>query len=290
MPSHSTTAAPSSTRKKSRAASQRRIATSPARHPLLARPAGDAIEVRVVEAAEQRNPLELLPSDGGFAEPAIVRRSRRASAGAAARPGIVRGLAASEEVERALDVLGSARVIHRAEPDRVAAAQLRGGHEAVPARLERGHQTLVERRHVSCSLAPSVAAPAEADDPERRGRHQLELRRRLDHLLGVLGEVERSVDRLAERVDAEVADREPDLQRAAGAAQLDAEVREVDLVLVPACVAQVVGHDLEGAAQVPAVADEQRAALDTADRATCAGRASPSRPARGRRGARGPGR
>ncbi len=103
---------------------------------------------------EQRDPLELAPIRRRTRRASRRRRSAARDAGAAARPGIGDGLAASEEVERALDVLGSARVIHRAEPDRVAAAQLRGRHEAVSARLERGHQTLVERRHLVLARRP----------------------------------------------------------------------------------------------------------------------------------------
>ena len=76
-----------------------------------------------------------------------------------------------------------------------------------------------------------------------------------------LREVEAAVDRRAERVEAERAERQPDLERARRARELDAEVGEVHLARLGARVVQVRGRHLERAAQERGVAHQQAAAL-----------------------------
>ena len=90
---------------------------------------------------------------------------------------------------------------------------------------------------------------------------ELELLARLDAGGRLVGEVERVVDRAAKRGQPERLDRQPDLERAAHAAELKTAVREVDL-FVGGDVAQVVGGDLEGEAQTVGVAHEQRATFE----------------------------
>ncbi len=118
----------------------------------------------------------------------------------------------------------------------------------------------------SAATRPSVSSSsrrpgAEADDSERRRRGELERVARIDASTRQLSEVERPVDRGAERVDAERCEREPELEGARGARELKTEVGEVDDAVVDLCVAEIVGVDLERAAQRAAVADEQAAAL-----------------------------
>ena len=69
------------------------------------------------------------------------------------------------------------------------------------------------------------------------------------------------VDRGPERVEPEGLDRQPDLERAPAARELEPEVGEVDLAVLDLGVLEVVGHDLERAAQQPSVAHEEAAAL-----------------------------
>ena len=105
-------------------------------------------------------------------------------------------------------------------------------------------------------------APAEADDAEVRRQEQLEVVAVLDVALRCQCEVERAVDRGAERIEAEVPDRGPDLERAGHPAELQAEVREVHLALGDHRVLQIVGGHLERAAQSRAIAHQHGTALE----------------------------
>ena len=80
--------------------------------------------------------------------------------------------------------------------------------------------------------------------------------------LRVQSQVEAAVDRLPERGHAEVAQRDPELEGAAAAGELEAEIGEVHLAVDRLRVFEEVGGDLEASAQHGAVADEQRADLD----------------------------
>ena len=84
----------------------------------------------------------------------------------------------------------------------------------------------------------------------------------LDVALRFQCEVERAVDGGAERVETEVSDRDPDLERASHPAQLQAEVREVHLTLGDHRVLQIVGGHLERAAQSRAIAHQHGTALE----------------------------
>ena len=130
---------------------------------------------------------------------------------------------------------------------------------AAPGGRERAHERRVAR---VLRVLAAGEAPAEADDAELRGRQQLELGVLAHARLGQHGEVHRRVDRGAERCSPEQRDRHPDLERARRAAELHAEVGEVDLLLVGLRVGEVVGHDRERAPQAHALADEQGAALE----------------------------
>src|SRR5581483_3080069 len=102
------------------------------------------------------------------------------------------GLRALEEREHLLDVPLRRRMAEDAEPHGGAPVDTRRRDEAEPTRLERGDE-----------LVGVVPATAEAHDPERRLRDELERVARLDQSARMLGEVERPVDRRTERVDAE---------------------------------------------------------------------------------------
>ena len=134
------------------------------------------------------------------------------------------GLGGLEEREHPLDVGLARRVVEDAEAERVAAVQAGRGDEAEAALLERGRRArvavVVESRR------------AEAHDAERRRRDRARAcrsPRRARARAG--GEVERAVDRRAERVEPERPQREPELQRARRARQLQAQVGEVDLAV-----------------------------------------------------------
>lgn len=81
-----------------------------------------------------------------------------------------------------------------------------------------------------------------------------------DQSLGEPRQVKRAVDRLGERFGAEVADREPDLQRSRAASELQTAVTEIDFVT--AVVAEVVRRDRKRPLQETRFADEHAAALD----------------------------
>ena len=70
---------------------------------------------------------------------------------------------------------------------------------------------------------------AEGEHAERGRRHELELVVRLDVRLRVQRQVEAAVDRVPKRGDAEVAQRDPELEGAAGAGELEAAIGEVHL-------------------------------------------------------------
>ena len=75
------------------------------------------------------------------------------------------------------------------------------------------------------------------------------------------GHVERAVDRGAERIDAEVLEREPDLQSPGRAAELNPAVGEVDVTALDRGVPQIVGHDLECLAEAGALTHEEASGL-----------------------------
>ena len=85
---------------------------------------------------------------------------------------------------------------------------------------------------------------------------------RLDVALRRQCEVERAVDRGAERIEAEVPNRGPYLERAGHPAELQAAVREVHLAGGDHRVLQIVGSHLERAAQTHAIAHEYGTALE----------------------------
>ena len=105
-------------------------------------------------------------------------------------------------------------------------------------------------------------APAEANDAEVRRQEQLDVVAVLDVALRCQCEVERAVDRGAERIETEVSDRGPYLERAGHPAELQAEVREVHLAGGDHRVLQIVGGHLERAAQTHAIAHQHRTALE----------------------------
>ena len=175
------------------------------------------------------------------------------------------GLGGLEEGEHLLDVALGALVIQDAQAQREAAVQPRGRDQAGAASLQRG-------RDPGVALVVEIVS-AEADDAERGRRHQLERLARLDAPGRRGGDVERAADRLAEGVEPEVAQRDPELQRSRRARQLQAEVGEVDLAVGRARVVQVVRVHLERVAAAPGRRGRARSRTRTAGRATCAGRA-----------------
>src|SRR5207253_6502030 len=142
-----------------------------------------------------------------------------------------------------------------AEADRRAAVHERRGDESESARLERVDEARVQ------GVLVLLEAPAQADDPERGRGRELERRAREDAPARDVGEVERPLDRRTEGVEAEVAYRDPDLQRPRGAGELEATIGEVDLVVAGLRVAEVVRRELERASQRRRIAHEQAAAL-----------------------------
>ena len=108
-----------------------------------------------------------------------------------------------EEVEHRVDVRLLRRVVENAEAQYLTAVDARRRHEADPARLERGDEPV----HL-------VVIAIEADDAQGRRRCQSQPRAPLDASHGVLGEVERAIDRGTEPVDPEGAQRQPQLERA----------------------------------------------------------------------------
>ena len=105
------------------------------------------------------------------------------------------GLGGLEEGEHPLDVGLAALVVQDAEPQREASLESRRGDEPGAAPLERGHDPGVAR--------VVEVAPAEAEDPERGGRQQVEvsLSEAADR---ARGQVDRRRDRRAKGVDPEV--------------------------------------------------------------------------------------
>ena len=174
-----------------------------------------------------------------------------------------------EEREHTLDVLGAARVVEDAEAQRRPAVHARRRDEAHAALLERGDEAVREPFVVVAGLRPA----AEADDAERERRRQLELLTRLDAVAGELREVETAVDRGAERIEPERAQRKPQLERARRPRQLQAEIGEVHLTKRGVRVAEVVGADLECVSQRPARRGRAGSRTRTAGTAICAGRA-----------------
>ena len=146
----------------------------------------------------------------GLRRPGQLARDRRlalvACAASAARP----ARPISRNASTCSTSSGAARVVEHAEPDRVAARAAASRRRArrrfarAPRRAPRWRRSPPRRRR---RTAP------EADDPERRRAPAARGRRCLDRGSRELGEVERAVDRLAERLEAEVAQRDPDLQR-----------------------------------------------------------------------------
>jgi len=96
-------------------------------------------------------------------------------------------------------------VVEDAQPDRVAPIERGRGDQAEAALLEAPDQRGVQPSRLPFLFDAREPAP-EADDPELRGREQLELGVLADQPLGPEGEVEAAVDRGPERVDAEVAE------------------------------------------------------------------------------------
>ena len=105
-----------------------------------------------------------------------------------------------------------------------------------------------------------IESAPKADDAERRRGEELKGRQGPDLLLGPVGEIYRAIDRLPERVEAEVVDREPDLQRPRAARELHAAISEVDLIAL--VVGEVIGVDRERLLEAATVAHEHAAALD----------------------------
>ena len=134
--------------------------------------------------------------------------------------------------------------------------------ETSPSPLSSSFAASAALRRSCSSASAAFEATAEADDPQRARNEQLQRLGLGDPPLGVLGQLERAVDRRAEGVEPERVNRDPDLERAGRSGQLQAEVGEVRLVLAGTRVAEIVGDDLEGRAQQRAVADEHAAALE----------------------------
>lgn len=81
-------------------------------------------------------------------------------------------------------------------------------------------------------------------------------------MLRVLGEIHRPVNRRDEGVQAEVAERHPQLHRPAHARQLETMVGEVHLTGGDEGVLEVVGVDLKGPEQEAALSDQECTALE----------------------------
>ena len=149
--------------KKSRLVSHRSTISSP------------AATTRSVASARER---ERLGGSSRAKSGTAVGRSRaaRTLAADAAR------LCGLEEVEHPLDVLRARRVVQDAEAERGTSVHAGRGDEAEAALLEGGGEP---------SVVVVGAAPAEADDAERRRRSELERRRSPRCAARKLGEVER---------------------------------------------------------------------------------------------------
>ena len=104
-----------------------------------------------------------------------------------------------------------------------------------------------------------AAVPCEADDPELCRCDDLPAGTRAEHRLGVLGQGDPVGDRVAERGEPEHLDRQPQLQRADAARELDAAVAEVDLAAEG--VAQVLAVQREGPLEQARLADQDGAGL-----------------------------
>jgi hypothetical protein len=165
-----------------------------------------------------------------------------------------------EHLEDARHVRGGGGRVQDAEADRSAAEQSRRGHDRVRGPLHLDDERLVEMRQpFLVVLARRVAA--QRDDAEVDRREQLERRRPLDVGGGVTGEVDGSVDRVAERVEPERLHRQPHLDGAARARELEPAIGEVRPRLC-GDVAEIVGRDGERALEPVGLANEQGAALD----------------------------
>jgi hypothetical protein len=134
-------------------------------------------------------------------------------------------------------------VVEDAHADRVSPVQPRRGDQRRSGFLQRRDELRV------ALLVPFVEVAAEADDAQRRRRRELERVEPTNALGCELGEVQGAVNRSPKRVHAERAHRQPNLQRARRARQLDPVIGEVHLAFVCGRLRQVVGRDLEGAAE-----------------------------------------
>ena len=152
-------------------------------------------------------------------------------------------------------------MVEDAEAQHEAAAHAPRGDEHVTLLLDLIGDPRVDPLEPRLVVDARGTAP-ERDDPERRRRHELEVGRCSDLALRMSGQVEAAIDRVAEGGDAEVAQRDPELQGAAASRQLQPEIREVHLLVGRLDVAEVVGIDLEATAQRRTAAHEQRAELD----------------------------
>src|SRR5262249_44003515 len=133
-----------------------------------------------------------------------------------------------------------------AETQDEAASHPSRGQEDVLLCLNLPGQTRVDPLQLDFVL-DACGVPPERHDAERRGRHELELRRGGDLTLGVEREVEAGVDGFAESCDPEVPQGDPELERTAAARELKPEVGEVHLLVRGLDVREEIGRDLEAA-------------------------------------------
>ena len=206
------------------------------------------------------------------ARPGIGGRPRSAAASCVpdrgARSSVARGVCAvrrpvdSRNASTAFDVCGCRRVVEDAQPHRVAAAQPRRRDEPDRRSLERGDER---------GVAARPARPRRhrrSGGGSRRCRATAAQRARASALASIgaarrarPGRAQRSIA-VAERVEPEVAQRDPDLERARRRASAAGRGRRSSPRRVGRSASlQVVGRDLERAPELRAVAHEQAAAL-----------------------------
>ena len=143
-------------------------------------------------------------------------------------------------------VLRGAGRVEDAEPDGVPAGQPGGGDQRRAAAFQFFGEGCAAA--FGFGLVAAGPFPAEADDPERRRRHQGELGVAADQDLGVLRQLQVALDAGAERGQAEGLHGNPYLERPEAPGQLQAPVGEVDLTRALGRVAvEVVGMDSERA-------------------------------------------
>src|SRR3954465_5345798 len=153
-------------------------------------------------------------------------------------------------LDRALHVLRRRARVDGAEAQHDPSADDRGARQGV---------AVARHRPDDARLPRVVAVAPEAHDRELGGARDLPAGRRTQERLAVLGQRDPAAHRLAERGQAEDADRQPQLQRARPARELHRAVAEVDLAAHH--IAQVVALQRERPLEQPGLPPEQAADL-----------------------------